>query len=294
MILSDLISETRRILLTGQREERNLLASDITSSTTTISLSRTAGPVVTGAKLSIDLEDIYVWDITGSEITFCTRGDFGSTPAAHLASTLIHVNPKFSNFDIFTAINDELNDLSSPSTGLYFISTVELTYNPSIQGYPFTDTSILDVYEVRYSVPGPSREYPLSKDYELSRDMSDEFTSTSVIFIRDAYPAHTVLVKGKFAFTPLPATLSTAISTTNLPASAYDILSIGAAYRLSIPREVKRNFEEVQGDTRRASEVPPGANLGAARAMGAYRQSRINAEAARLSQRYPTRARRYF
>ena len=52
-------------------------------------------------------------------------------------------------------------------------------------------------------------------------------------------------------------------------------------------REIKRNFTESQGDTRRASEVPPGAILQSSRQLQVLRVQRIAAKAARLDAMYP-------
>lgn len=291
--VSELIEETRRLLLTGAREDRNKLSAAINSSVTSLAVTYDAASISRGTKLSINLEDIYVWDKSSLTISPVDRGQFGSTAAAHLINDTIHVNPKFSNWEIFDAINKELKSLSSPANGLFQVTTTELAYSAAISGYNFASVDVLDIYEVRYAVPGTSREYPLSQDWELSRKMSDEFTNSTALFVRDAFPSLTVLVKGKFGFTPLVAAMTTNTSPTGIPDTALDILSIGAAWRLTAPREVRRNFNEVQGDTRRADEVPAGANLGASRELGRLRQQRINEEVARLNQTYPSRAHRY-
>ena len=52
-------------------------------------------------------------------------------------------------------------------------------------------------------------------------------------------------------------------------------------------REIKRNFTESQGDTRRAGEVAPGAVMQSSRNLQILRQQRITAESARLDALYP-------
>ncbi len=293
MLLSELIDETHRLLLTGSREERNRTAAALTNSATSITMAYPLGSIQRGSKLSINLEDLYVWGASSLTVSPVDRGQFGSAAVSHAAFSTVFVNPKFSSFEVYNAINQELDALSSPALGLFRVSTTELTYNPAISGYALAGTNILGVHEVRYQIPGPSREYPISQDWELTRDMSDEFTPNTVLFVRDAFPGRTVLVKAKLPFVRLPAVLSTDLSTTFLPATALDILSIGAAWRLTSPREIRRNFDEVQGDTRRSEEVPPGANLGGARELGRLRLQRINEEVSRLNSLYPSRSPRY-
>lgn len=293
MLVSELIEETRRLILAGQREERNKLAVGITSSATGLTLTYSVGQITRGTKLSIDLEDIYVWEASGLAVTAMDRGQWGSIAAAHSAGVNIHVNPKFSNWEIFNALNDELNSLSSPTNGLYRVASTELVYNPVISGYAYDSTDLLSVLEVRYGVPGPSREYLRSESWEYSSDLSDEFAGSSAIFIRDAIVGQPVIIKGKFSFTPLTASLVTDSSSTGIPTTATDILPIGAAWRLTAGLEAARNFSTGQGDTRRSAEVPPGANLGGSREWGRIREIRIREEAARLSEKYPQRSPRF-
>lgn len=293
MLVSELIEETRRLILASTREERNKLAVSIFSGSTGLTLTYPIGQITRGTKLSIDLEDIYVWDASGLSVTAMDRGQWGSTAASHSANTPIHVNPKFSNWEIFNALNDELNSLSSPANGLFRVASTELTYNPVISGYAYDSTDLLSVLEVRYGLPGPSRELLLSSDWEFSSDLSDEFAGSSAIFIRDAIVGQPVIIKGKFSFTPLTPFLTTDSSSTGLPSTATDILTIGAAWRLTSGLESARNFTTGQGDTRRANEVPPGASLGGSREWGRVREIRIREEAARLSSRYPQRSPRF-
>ena len=293
MLVSELIEETRRLLFSGQREERNKLASGITAPATTLDISYPLGQITRGAKLSINLEDIYVWDASALTITAMDRGQWGSTAINHSAGAVIHVNPKFSNWEIFNAINDELNSLASPANGLYRVATTELVYNPVISGYEYTSTDLLSVFEVRYGTHGPSREYLRSNDWEFSSDLSDEFVGGSAIFVRDAVVGQPVLIKGKFSFTPVPASTVADAADSGLPETAMDILSLGAAWRLTAPMEVSRNFTSAQGDTRRANEVPPGGQLGASRELGRLREIRIREEAARLASQYPVRSPRF-
>jgi hypothetical protein len=52
-------------------------------------------------------------------------------------------------------------------------------------------------------------------------------------------------------------------------------------------REIRRNFTEAQGDTRRAEEVPPGAVRDSISNILRLRRDRILAEKAKLTRQYP-------
>ena len=72
-----------------------------------------------------------------------------------------------------------------------------------------------------------------------------------------------------------------------MPISMEDILEYGMMSRMLAPREVKRNFTESQGDTRRSDEVPAGAVGGSVANILRLRRDRIIAEAAKLAKQYP-------
>ena len=66
-----------------------------------------------------------------------------------------------------------------------------------------------------------------------------------------------------------------------------DIVEYGIMSRMLAPREIKRNFTESQGDTRRSDEVPAGAVSGSVSNILRLRRDRIIAEAAKLARQYP-------
>jgi hypothetical protein len=71
-----------------------------------------------------------------------------------------------------------------------------------------------------------------------------------------------------------------------------DLLVLGVQIRMVAGREVKRNFTESQGDTRRADEVPAGSVTNSINNLLRLRRDRIIAEAARLTRQYPLRFRK--
>jgi hypothetical protein len=66
-----------------------------------------------------------------------------------------------------------------------------------------------------------------------------------------------------------------------------DILEFGVMSRMLSSREVKRNFIESQGDTRRSDEVPAGAMSSSFTNILRLRRDRIIAEAAKLARQFP-------
>jgi len=295
VLASDLIESTRRHLFTGQPEKLNKLDGAINSSVTSFTLKYDTGGVQAGTILSIDLEEIYVFSVnaTAKMVQDCSRGYNGTTAASHVDTSLVTAQPKFSQFRILQALNDDLNDLSSPSNGMFQIKTVQLTFSPVRFGYDMTSvTDIISIAEVRYRMPGPTRTWPRINSYTLARNMPSSGTfgdfpsGTALILYETAYPGYPIQVRYRAPYVDMTNLTDNVTTITGLQSTALDIPPLGAAIRLVLGREIHRNFDEAQGEPRRAEEVPPQASAGSMRGLAALRQQRINAEAARLVRAY--------
>ena len=286
------IDETKNLLLTDYVEEHDVLATGVNDSATTLNFTYDTAGIVEGSLIEIGTELMYVFSVnaTNNDATV-KRGFRGTTPAAHSTGDLITVNPKFPAKLVLDSINDELADLSSPQNGLYQMKTVEFTYNISQDGYNLTGVTddILTVYQVTYTDDGSENTEPVLPAWTLRRDRNTgSFASGYALILHDdANSGQSVRVQYKTGFTALAAT-STALSTVGLHSSAYDLPVLGAALRLMSTRPVRREFIDEQGSSRRADEVPAGAISASMRDLRALRETRINAEAARLDQQYPT------
>jgi hypothetical protein len=282
-------------LLTGQREVRNVLASDITSSATSLSVSYAVRGILEGARLAVDYEDMYVvTSDVGALTATVIRGQFGTTGAAHVTGATLWVNPKWSRAQLLRAVNDELQSLSG--AGLYQMATVDLTFNSQISGYDMTGVSpddVMSIYEVMADYPGPQNNPVPISSYRILRDaQAADFPSGMGILLNEpGHPGFTIRVAYKTRFTQVTSADSAIdLSTSSgLDVDAHDILSIGAAIRLVSGAEVRRSQLGAQPDTRRAEELPPGATLQSVRGLMALRDQRMKEEKARLARRYPAR-----
>lgn len=295
--LGTVIARGKRRVLSGQREIVNKLASSYTAGGTSLSFTYDLGAIQAGAKVEVDNELFHVWTVDSGAKTATVSGAFdGTTAANHDSGDLVYVNPKFPAIEWIDAINDELADLSSPVNGLFQVKTVDLTVSASAYGYNLTSVAdLLDVQEVRYDTSGPENEWPLVRGWSLARSMpTTDFASGFGLIMHELIPepGRTIRVRYRAKFTQLGTSDLTQVVETvsGIHAEAVDILSIGAAIRVTSGREIARNFFEAQGDTRRAEEVGAGANLNATAALRALRAQRIAAEAARLEQQWPKRA----
>jgi len=282
-------------LLTGQREPRNVLDSNPTSSSTSISLLYAPRGIQEGAKVAIDFEDCYVVaSDAGAKTATLIRGQFGTTAAAHTSGATIWSNPKWTRAQILRAINSELKSLSG--AGLFQMATEDLTFNSQIRGYDMdgvTPDDVISVYEIMADYPGPANAPVQISSFRVVRDAQavDFPSGVGIIVNEPGHPGHPMRVLYRKRFTALTAAdASTDVATAaGLDTEAHDLLSIGAAIRLVSGSEVRRSQLNAQPDTRRAEEIPPGAVLQSVNGLIKLRDQRLKEEKARLARRYPVR-----
>lgn len=295
-LASDLVERARNIVYSGQQPRADRLAGALTAVATTLTLTYAdaSSGVDRGTILAVDLElvRVWAWD-SGTRTATVERAVNGTTAATHADLATVEIDPKFSRFHILQAINDDLVDLSAPANGLFRAVTVPFTYGSGVVGYDLTGaTSELGVLSVSHSVPGSTaKEWPAvpANQWRAERDMDTSiFPSGFALFLNYGYSDASYRVTYKAQFGALTTLADNVQTVTGLPASANDLPPIGAAINLVFPREVKRNFTEAQGDTRRADEVPAGATTGSVSGLRQRRRERIGAERSRLEAQYPT------
>lgn len=289
---NDLIDATLDWILGGQDEKVNVLASGLSSSATSLTFSYGLDGIVPGATIALGLEVMRVVDTSSvSNSATVLRGQRGSTAASHATNALVQVNPRWSRWSVFRAINDDLDDLSG--LGMYQMKTVDLTYNASHSGYDLTGvTDIENIYSVRYSVPS-TKEWPLLKasEYRFDRNASttDFASGFSLVLYQGGYPGRTVRVAYKAPFTRMTGATNDVQSVAGLPSTANDLPPLGAAIRLMAGHEAGRIGYESQPDSRRPEEVPAGSSLQAVSGWARLRRDRIDSELRRLARRHPMR-----
>lgn len=287
--VADVIDRVVRQLLSGTVEERNKLSANVSTSATTISLTYELNGFRQGSVVEINGEQMYVWSASSSGNTLTVeRGFNGTTPSIHSAGAIVTNNPRFPRNQILEAINAELDDLSSPVNGLYRMVTTELSYNGTDRMIDLEGSANpIELYEVRYRYL--STDYPRVRNVQLIRNMpTADFPSGNAIIINDPFPrSGTFVVSFKAGFGNVASESEDLVLTSGLPASAEDVVVLGAQLRLVAPREIKRNFTESQGDTRRADEVPPSAVASSMANLSRMRRDRVTAEAMKLARQYP-------
>jgi hypothetical protein len=286
--VAELVAQVRYDWLLESRVRLNKLAALIDADDSPLTFTYPLGQLAESSRLSIDLEDLHVWSVDGTaKAAVVERGAYGTTAAAHALGSVVLVNPERSNAQILRAVNAELAALASE--GLYRLKTVELT-GTADRTYPVSATDVILPWRVYFDSIDDSNPWPEVLRWEWrTMQETDEFPSGNVLVV-DQYVDidRQVRLVYKAGFGALSALNQNVESVTGLPASAVDLLAVGAALRLMVGREADRNRLDRQGDSRRVEEVPAGAQRQAAAELRAYRARRLEAEVKALARLHGT------
>ena len=287
--VATVINRTQRQLLSGQVEEKNKLSGAINTTATSLATLYDLNGLRPGTVFEIDSEMFYVWESSVSSKTVTVeRGWNGTTAASHTNNAIITVSPRFPRAQILEAINDEIADLSSPVNGLYQMKIVDIRYNgidPMINLPAFG--TVFDLYDVRLRYTND--DYPLIRKVQLIRDLpTSDFPSSYAIKFNQRSRSGDLRVTYKAPFQTVSTEVDNLQQVAGIPTSVEDIVALGAQIRLMSPREIRRNFIDTQGDTRRSEEVPAGAIGNSITNLLRLRRDRITAEAMKLAKQYPT------
>lgn len=284
-----LLDRVQRQLLSGVVEERNKLATGVDADDTSFVTTYELGGLREGTVFEVDSELVYIWQAnTGSKTLTVERGYAGTTAASHSAGAIIVQNPRFPKAQLLDALNQDIDDLSSPANGLYqVVTTTAISYNGSDRQIDMTGvTSLLDLIDVR--VKYKSDDFPYVRNVRLQRNLPvADFPSTFALVFDEAPVAGTLVVRYTAPFVRASTLASDVQTVCKVPQTMEDILEMGVMIRMLSVREVKRNFTEAQGDTRRAEEVPPGAMRDSFNNILRLRRDRVIAEKAKLARQYP-------
>lgn len=291
----DWIDATRERLMSGHQEQLNRLATAYVAGSGTLSFEFGMSGIRAGSVLSIGTSTFYVWEINANLKTATVQAGWDNTTDQDLPlGSIVRVAPRFTDAQILRALNDDLNDLCSPSNGLFQVATAELTYDTSLTGYDLsTAYNIISPIELRVEGDNNYKDWPRipSHKYRILKGAptGDEgFASGMALFLYDSTFSNgdRVHLTYKKGFGTLSGSYASKAAT-GLPKTAWDLPPLGAAISLMAGRDIKRTFIESQGDPRRAAEVAPGTSIDSVKGLQRLRMQRIEAEKQRLDAFYP-------
>jgi len=290
--IRDLVQQARRTAYGSMTETVNLIRGGYTPGTKELDLELDVQGISPGMIVSAGLN---VWHVIGVDVplkrlTVIEAWD-GSKNDPLPGDEVVYVRPRVTDWHLFTLINEEITGLSSSVKGLYRVHTETLTarYSPYAEYHldpslTFEMESVLKVQvrppygqDTRW-VDVPARTYRVNSTPQ----------GASLRFLED-YAPHMGEVKVfyKSRFRAAQSLSDDPITNCGLTDTMLDIPALGAAVSLLRTTESRRTQIAVQGDPRRADEVPPGSNSSAARELQREYQSRIDEERIRLTNLHP-------
>jgi hypothetical protein len=297
--LSDLVEETKRHLFSMERVELNRLTSTINSSVTALACDFNLNSISRGSYIEVDDELLYVWTVSlPTSVTVMQRAMLGTTAASHTSGALITVNPKFPQFAIKKALQEEIR---SWGPDLYQLVSATIPMSASRRGYELTDAAFGNFYqvvEVRRSNVTVAHEtdpksWPRINNYRLLRNApTSDFPSGNAIILPDEYntplPSLHVTVSAPFDVNTSFTNTTDMLDSVGLAESMVDVAPLGAAWRLMMTREVRRTELDVGTDPASAKDIPAGYLSQTAGRLKALRDDRISSEAKKLQARLPS------
>lgn len=265
--VASFIERTRRQLDSGHRLEFNALSEIIDGAQTTITLQvEPSTDLRFGDILACELEIMRVltWNGVSRQATV-RRGYLDSDAVGHAGGTEVVVNPRFTTFDVFEAMVDEIN---SWGPALHYVDAQEFSIEAgdATLELPAAWADALAVLDVRRRWNDPYADatgWPRMDVRVLRTPVGDWPTgaSTSGLLLRFIEPtaAGTVLVTTARPFNASAMTITSDLTTDlKIPSSLFDVLSMGVKLRLTQDAEWARHARDQQDDSRRSQETPVG------------------------------------
>lgn len=300
------VERIRRQLASSLRLEVNTLGANLNASTTTVTLTYDLSTsLFAGSILSVGTELMRVISVNANskEVTVI-RGWQDSDAGSHTTGDEVLINPRFTRFDIYDAIVDEI---TSWWPRLFSVASYQwtVTDEDEVVELPASMADAIGVVEVRrqwtdaYSATSTNDSWP-TINFRLMRGTVGTWdaVSASGLLIR-LIPNHAVQRDGTIhalIAQPFDVTTTTLAESDDLVAdvgllpSMLDLLTLGVKLRLMGDDENGRSARIVQDEPRRVEEIPPGSSLSVAQTMRANYERRLGDEVRKLQTKYPMRS----
>lgn len=274
------------------RQDRSThLTQDINTSALTLNLA----DVSNIGKGVVEIDDELLWidsyDRVSNTATVAPygRGYNGTTAAVHTANSRVVVAPTFPKAVVKKAINDTI-DAVFPQ--LFAVGVHVFNFNSAKTTYSLPAEAETILY-VSWQPTGSTEEWmPLRNWRQDPLANTTAFASGNTISVYDnIQPGRKIQVH----YTKKPATLSASAGSavfetvTGLPSSCKDVILYGASYRLASFIDPGRlNYSSAEADNA-DTKIQYGSGASTARFMLGLYQQRLNEEAGKLRDVYPTR-----
>ena len=286
-LMLDLIAATRRMTYGSMADQLNFLAAEYPMGDAELTMSMDVTNITPGMVLSSGLNVWYVIgvDAVAKKATVYAGYDNSHNDPLPVGSPVM-IRPRVTDWLLFTYVSDTIKAISSPQHGLYRQASWD---------EPNTDV-VWGTYAIPVEAQNMTDLIRVQARYIMTPDL---WTDIPLQYVEWQPENQIVRVKGSLPMgTPLrfdykapflaPSGLDDDVEVDlGIPESMHDIPALGAAARLLRTTESRRSQIHNQGDPRRATEVPPGANSASASDLSREFRQRIADEQTRLMIKNP-------
>jgi len=295
------IERIRRQLASTVRLEINTLGSSLTTSTLTFPLTYDlANSVRSGAVLSIgrELMRVVTVNVTSKEVTVI-RGWQDTDAEAHASGDEVLINPRFTRFDIYDAI---IQEIDSWNPDIFKVADAGGTFLTEATGFevPAAYSAALGVIHVRRNFTEDSSLVWPETPFALHRGFSTNLTPTegTGMYVRFTKGIGYMPQAGSYAIryaipfdtSDITAESSDLVADVGLDSPLLELVELGVKYRLLMDDENPRSARSVQDEPRRNEEVPVGQSINQTQSVLQRYERRRNSEVLRLRTLYPFRS----
>jgi hypothetical protein len=276
---------------TLRQDRQATLVTAINSSTLSVTISNAAN--ISAGIIQIDDELLYVesFDRNTAKLTIAPygRGYNGTTAASHTANSRVVISPTFPNVDIKTTINETIQAVFPD---LYATNYYTFAYSPAKTTYALPSDTFR-VIAVSYQSIGPSKEWVPVRQWRTDSSANTETfgTSNTISLYGLIPPGRTVQVFYGAEPGELENNTDDFNSTTGLPDSCKDVITLGATAKLiAFIDPARLTFGSAEADQQ--SQIAGrsyGAGTASAKYLYSLYQQRLQEEANKLDARYNIR-----
>ena len=289
--LSQMIDEVRSSLAgyTLRQDRITYLQTPITAETLAINV----GSQNNLAKGIIEIDEEIIWIDNFNKATSTLnaapgfgRGFQGTTKVPHSQYAQVTLAPTFPRSTIKQAINDTIQSFFPK---LWAVDSVTFTFNASQTTYPLPN-DVESVLYASWQTTGSSLEWlPINRWRSDPMANVAAFGTTNTINIyENIQPGRTVQVY----YTKKASILANGtddFSSTGLPESARDVVTLGASYKLlSYVDSGRISLTSAESDTADA-KIPSNAGTSSSKYIYVVYQNRLQEESLKLQDRFPIR-----
>ena len=289
---NDMVNEVRSNLqgYTLRQDRITYINSAISSSDTAIDIASSSNL----AKGIIEIDDELIWidnfDQASSSLNAAPgfgRGYSGTTAASHSQYAQVILSPTFPRNSIKRAINDTINSFF-PS--LWGVASTTFTFNASQTAYTLPNEAQSVIF-ASWQTTGSSLEWlPINRwRMDPMANVTTFGTANTINIYENIQPGRTIQVYYTTEPTVLTNNNDDFAAVSGLPASSYDVVILGASYKLlSFIDSGRINLSSAEADLN-DTKIPSTAGSGASRYIFALYQQRLKEEALKLQDKYPIR-----